>query len=87
MPDFFCTEQGTIQRFAKWLRARYVAGHALLKQRETSVDAQFEKRHRRRDDPEDDQSQPDKGQVAGPIRFVMMNQSHVFLPADSMIRQ
>jgi len=87
MPDFFCPERGTIQLFAKWLRARCVSGHGLLEQREKSVDAQFETRHRRRDDPEDDQRQPDEGQVAGPIRFVMMNQSHVFLPADSAIRQ
>jgi hypothetical protein len=87
MLDFFCPARGTIRQFAKWLRARRVIGHALLKQCEQPVDARFETGHRRRDDPEDDQSQPDQGQVTGPIRFVMMNQSHVFLPADSTIRQ
>jgi hypothetical protein len=85
MSDFFCPAQGTIPRFANGERA--VIRHVLLEQGEEPVDAHFETRHRRRDDPEHDQSQPNQGQVAGRMRFVVMNQSHDFLPADSAIRQ
>ncbi|HEX4295830.1 MAG TPA: hypothetical protein VHZ29_16970 [Rhizomicrobium sp.] len=87
MNDFFCLAQGTNQHVAKLSRVCVVPStDVLLKQREKPVDAKFQAGHCRRDDPEDDQSQPNQGQVPGPIRFVVMNQSHDFLPADSTIR-
>jgi len=52
----------------------------LLKQHETTIDAEFQNRHRCRDDPENNKRQPGQSQVVGPIRFMMMNQSHAFLP-------
>lgn len=54
----------------------------LLKNCEHSVHAELQKRHRRRDDPAYDERQDDQRQIMGPIRFVMMNQGHVFLPCE-----
>jgi hypothetical protein len=58
----------------------------LRKQPETTVHAHFKERNGRRDDPENDQCQHDQGQIMRPIRFVMMNQSHDFLPTGSLTR-
>jgi len=55
---------------------------ALLKNCEHSVHAELQKRHRRRDDPAYDERQDDQRQIMGPIRFVMMNQGHIFLPCE-----
>lgn len=53
---------------------------SLLKQSEEPVDNRLETGNCSRDDPEYHHHQAYKGEVAGPIRFRVMNQSHDFLP-------
>ncbi len=62
------------------LRHQSVQATSLLKNCEATVHTELQNRHSRRNDPEHDKGQPGHMQVSRPIRFMMMNQGHDFLP-------
>src|SRR5579862_6722187 len=83
----FIGDGGTISLPAKLLSRKPAALCCVLPENsEAEIHAELQKRYRRRNDSDHDQCQSDQRQVARSFRFMVMNQRHGFLRADSFGR-